>query len=150
MLRFRLTTLLAVVTAIALCLGANFGALRELGLSKSDAPGALSNLIVIFSRLPVYLVCVVGAALVFERRDQNRQARILVLSALSVKIAWICISAWAQPHILRSSLSRNMFTLYITAQSTVSSLIEATCWTLMIAAFISVSRRASHGNPLVE
>jgi hypothetical protein len=133
-LQFRLRTLLLVTTATAVYLGVNTGLNRLLNNSPVAFGGQL--LWRAAFKLPLFLVWLIAAIWVYERRRRLRGSG-LVMWALGLMIAWNTVSDQLNL-VLISHLnqgSRPLASIFLMALSVISIAVTAAGWALILVAY---------------
>ena len=139
--QFQLRTLFIVIAAVAISLGSNL-AIQNLRGFKPPAGEwyGLAFSIMLWGSVPQTVVCMLGMDCVVRKPHIHTSTRGMVLVALLVNLAWLILGGLAIDYLaksLSSDLSENFF--YMSLGSLVSSVINATCWLLMILAFLRAS-----------
>lgn len=144
--RFRLQTLLVVFTAIALWLGSNLAAYRLFGHLSQQL-----MVTYVLSRLPFYLVCVVGAAIVFSRRHNCPVPSRLALAGIGIALASQILAPLGAILAMYVLAWFRAARWVMVSQALIAAGIEATSWGLLIAAFVratSIEKREIRENSI--
>jgi hypothetical protein len=135
--RFRLRALFAIAAAIALCLGGSVNALRLMVHPRGDTVG---NALVAVANLPLFVVCALGGLAIYESRLSYPVASRRALIALSMLVAWRFASSLLMG-IYMYWTSSEAILWFARGHLLISALVEATCWGLVLIAFLEVVRR---------
>ena len=138
-MQFRLRTLLLVTTATAVFLGVNSVLYQMMGAVSGIWPSVAFRSLF---RLPQFLVWLVGALWVFERRARLRNPE-LVLLALGIAMSW---------HTVSEPLSMVIFTRIPPMQGTLGQLtlmgltlasiaVDVVVWGLVLVAYARANER---------
>jgi len=146
--RFQLRTLFLITTVISVCVGLRLGALLWLGYQRGKDDFFDSTMSVyVWGDLPYFLVCALGAKWILEQSGSNSTAKRFALIALAVTVFWDFIGALIVSYsfsflaILGKSINEKMF--YMNAQVLLAYSVKATCWLLMILAYLRQGKPAN-------